>query len=76
MFGLSGIPTLIQGVGMFFLPHSPRWLIVNGQDEKVPAIIVNLNYRRHMYSYPTKKTQKSQKRVCNRQCHLSKICQF
>ena len=35
MFGLSAIPAFIQGVGMFFLPHSPRWLIVNGQDEKV-----------------------------------------
>lgn len=39
MFGLSGIPALIQGVGMFFLPHSPRWLIVNGQDEKVPMMM-------------------------------------
>ena len=35
MFGLSGIPAFIQGIGMFFLPYSPRWLIVNGQDEKV-----------------------------------------
>ena len=31
---------LIQGVGMFFLPHSPRWLIVNGQDEKVLIIFL------------------------------------
>jgi len=35
MFGLSAIPAFIQGVGMFFLPQSPRWLIVNGQDDKV-----------------------------------------
>lgn len=35
MFGLSGIPAFIQGVGMFFLPHSPRWLLLNGHDEKV-----------------------------------------
>lgn len=35
MFGLSGIPAFIQGVGMYFLPHSPRWLLLNGQDEKV-----------------------------------------
>ena len=35
MFGLSGIPAIIQGVGMYFLPHSPRWLLLNGQDEKV-----------------------------------------
>jgi len=35
MFGLSAIPAFIQGVGMFFLPQSPRWLIANGQDDKV-----------------------------------------
>ena len=37
MFGLSGIPAIIQGVGMYFLPHSPRWLLLNGQDEKVTS---------------------------------------
>ena len=35
MFGLSGIPAVIQGVGMFFLPKSPRWLVVNGKDQQV-----------------------------------------
>lgn len=38
MFGLSAIPAFIQGVGMFFLPQSPRWLIVNGQDDKVLSV--------------------------------------
>lgn len=44
MFGLSGVPALIQGVGMFFLPHSPRWLIVNGQDEKACRMIQKLRW--------------------------------
>lgn len=44
MFGLSGIPAAIQGVGMFFLPHSPRWLIVNGQDEKACKMIQKLRW--------------------------------
>ena len=35
MFGISGIPAMVQGIGMFFLPQSPRWLIVNGQEAKV-----------------------------------------
>jgi len=35
MFGLCGIPAVVQGVGMFFLPKSPRWLVVKGQDTKV-----------------------------------------
>lgn len=43
MFGLSGIPAFIQGVGMFFLPHSPRWLILNGQDEKACKMIRKLS---------------------------------
>ncbi|XP_048581907.1 solute carrier family 2, facilitated glucose transporter member 10-like isoform X2 [Nematostella vectensis] len=34
MFGLSGVPALIQGIGMYFLPMSPRWLIVKGKDEQ------------------------------------------
>ena len=40
MFGLSAIPAFIQGVGMFFLPQSPRWLIVNGQDDKVLSVMM------------------------------------
>ena len=36
MFGLSGIPALMQGYGVIFLPPSPRWLICQGQDAKVP----------------------------------------
>lgn len=46
MFGLSGIPAFIQGVGMFFLPHSPRWLLLNGQDEKACRIIQKLGLSR------------------------------
>lgn len=44
MFGLSGIPAFIQGIGMFFLPYSPRWLIVNGQDEKACRMIQKLQW--------------------------------
>lgn len=40
MFGLSAIPAFIQGNGMFFLPQSPRWLIVNGQDDKVLSVMM------------------------------------
>ncbi|XP_029185317.2 solute carrier family 2, facilitated glucose transporter member 12-like isoform X1 [Acropora millepora] len=46
MFGLSGIPAIIQGVGMYFLPHSPRWLLLNGQDEKACRIIQKLGLSR------------------------------
>ena len=42
MFGLSGIPAVIQGVGMFFLPKSPRWLVVNGKDQQVSTLTHSL----------------------------------
>jgi len=54
MFGLSGIPAFIQGVGMFFLPQSPRWLIVNGQDEKACRMIQKLRWSGDPYEELTK----------------------
>lgn len=54
MFGLSGFPALIQGVGMFFLPHSPRWLIVNGQDEKACKMIQKLRWSNDPYEELTR----------------------
>ncbi|KAJ7373800.1 hypothetical protein OS493_009122 [Desmophyllum pertusum] len=54
MFGLSGIPAFIQGVGMFFLPHSPRWLIVNGQDDKACRMIQKLQWSGDPYEELTR----------------------
>jgi len=35
MFGISAIPALGQAIGMVFLPYSPRWLLLKGQEERV-----------------------------------------
>ena len=34
MFGLAAIPALILGIGMFFLPNSPRWLVSRGKTDQ------------------------------------------
>ena len=38
MFGISCIPALGQAIGMVFLPYSPRWLLLRGQEEKVKIL--------------------------------------
>ena len=38
MFGLSAIPSTIQGIGMLKLPLSPRYLVLRNQNEKVQML--------------------------------------
>lgn len=39
MFAVAVIPALILGIGMFFLPESPRWLVKNGRLAKARAVL-------------------------------------
>jgi len=39
MLGLAAVPGLILGLGMIYLPESPRWLAKHGQTEKALAIL-------------------------------------
>jgi SP family galactose:H+ symporter-like MFS transporter len=39
MLGLAAVPGLILGLGMLFLPESPRWLAKHGQQEKAIKIL-------------------------------------
>lgn len=41
MFGLSAIPAIIQGVGMWFLPGSPRWMLTKGREAQVQYIFLS-----------------------------------
>ncbi len=39
MLGLAAVPGLILGLGMIYLPESPRWLAKHGQAEKALKIL-------------------------------------
>jgi sugar porter (SP) family MFS transporter len=40
MFAVAIIPALILGIGMFFLPESPRWLVKNGKLAKARSVLI------------------------------------
>jgi len=42
MFVLSAIPAVVQGVGMFFLPKSPRFLMLKKKEEAATAVLRKL----------------------------------
>ncbi len=42
MFGLGLVPAVILGVGMFFLPETPRWLVEKGRLDEARAVLGRL----------------------------------
>ena len=42
MLGFAGIPSVVQFVGMLFLPESPRWLMKKGEDERARRIMTRI----------------------------------
>ncbi|KAI8866858.1 general substrate transporter [Ramicandelaber brevisporus] len=40
--GLQVVPAVILGIGMWFMPESPRWLIDNGREDDARAVLVRL----------------------------------
>lgn len=39
MLGLGAVPAIILGLGMFFLPDSPRWLVGQNRNDEARAVL-------------------------------------
>ena len=39
MVGLAGLPSLVQLIGMFFMPESPRWLAKVGRSTESRKVL-------------------------------------
>jgi SP family galactose:H+ symporter-like MFS transporter len=42
MFGAAIVPSIVFGLGMWFLPESPRWLVKRGQRESARAVLMRM----------------------------------
>ena len=42
---ISGVPSLIQMVGFYFMPESPRWLVSKGKVEEAREILFQIRTR-------------------------------
>lgn len=39
MLGLSVVPAVLQFIGFFFLPESPRWLLQKGRNQEARQVL-------------------------------------
>jgi sugar porter (SP) family MFS transporter len=43
MLGVEALPALIYGLALFFVPESPRWLLMKGRDEAAREVLEQFN---------------------------------
>lgn len=43
MLGIETLPAILYFIAIFFIPESPRWLVMKGQDEKAIKILTRVN---------------------------------
>jgi sugar porter (SP) family MFS transporter len=50
MFGVGVIPAMIFLIGLFFVPESPRWLVMHGFTEKAHSILTRIGGTEHAHA--------------------------
>lgn len=48
MLGLSSIPAVVQFIGFFFLPESPRWLLQKGRSQEARQVLSRIRGGRNV----------------------------
>lgn len=59
MLGMAGIPAVLFFAIIFFIPESPRWLILKKQDNKASAILARIYGSVEIGTYETNQTKKT-----------------
>ncbi len=70
MFGLAIIPSLILGIGMYFMPSSPRWLYSKGAVDKSRSVLERIRMTKNVDD-EIKEIKESL--VCEGECKWSEI---
>jgi len=47
MLSVMSVPALIFLIGLFFVPESPRWLLMKGEEQKARRILEKINGKAH-----------------------------
>jgi MFS transporter, sugar porter (SP) family len=70
MLGLAVVPSLILGIGMYFMPSSPRWLYSKGRIDKARSVLERIRMTKNV-SEEMKEIRASL--VCEQECNWSEI---
>ena len=70
MLGLAVVPSLVLGIGMYFMPPSPRWLYSKGRMDKARSVLERIRMTKNV-SEEMKEIRASL--VCEQECKWSEI---
>ena len=70
MLGLAVVPSIVLGIGMYFMPPSPRWLYSKGRIDKARSVLERIRMTKNV-TEEMKEIRESL--VCEQECNWSEI---